>query len=247
MKKTLLFLAFLSSIFGFSQTFSTGTQVLKDDLSVNLEIDDTTTTLTLTGASDVWFAVGFGGSNMFSGADVFRTNGTTIVDAYTVDQELPPTDSSQDWTLVSNTVNNNVRTIVATRANNTGDFNDYVFSNSAGSINIIWAMGTSTTYLQHTGGNRGATTLGVTLSTKDVELFDFIVAPNPTTDNLEIQLPSDIENAIVNVSELSGRTIKNAAVSTTNNTINLADVASGMYLLKVQADDKLGIKRIIKK
>ncbi len=159
MRKLFLLFSTLSGLM-FAQTFSTGTQMLQGDLSVNIETDETTTTLTLTGPSNVWFSVGFGGATMSSGADIFRTDGTTIVDARTTGYLLPPADTSQDWTLVSNNVTLNARTIVATRSNNTGDSNDYIFTRETGSISLIWAIGSSTTYGYH--GSRGATVLAVT-------------------------------------------------------------------------------------
>ncbi|MDB2674877.1 DOMON domain-containing protein, partial [Flavobacteriaceae bacterium] len=161
MKKILLILFLTSSISLFAQSFSTGTQTLLSGLTANINIDaDTdTTTLTLTGPSNAWFAIGFGNSDM-GGTDVFRTNGSTIVDAYSNGNALPAQDASQDWDLVSNTVSGSNRTIVATRANNTGDSNDHIFNASAGSLSVIYAKGSSTNYAYH-GGNRGFTTLSV--------------------------------------------------------------------------------------
>ena len=106
------------------------------------------------------------------GADVFRTNGTSIIDAYSSGNALPSADSSQDWMLVSNFVSSGTRTIVATRANNTGDSNDYVFNASAGSLSVIYAKGTSSSYGYH-GGNRGFTTLSVTLGVSENKLLSF--------------------------------------------------------------------------
>ena len=91
MKKTLLFIFLIGASGLFAQTFSTGTQTLLTNLSAEIEIDGTTniTTLTLNGPSNAWFAIGFGGLSMSSGADVFRTDGTTIVDAQTNSRVLP--------------------------------------------------------------------------------------------------------------------------------------------------------------
>ena len=88
MKKTLLFLFLTTSISLFAQSFSTGTQTLLSGLTANINIDADTeiTTLTLTGPSNAWFAIGFGNLDM-GGTDVFRTNGSTIVDAYSNELE----------------------------------------------------------------------------------------------------------------------------------------------------------------
>ncbi len=247
MNKKLLLLFLVFSGFTFAQMFSTGTQVLQDNVSVNIETDATTTTLTLTGPSGAWFAVGFGGKTMASGADVLRTDGTSIVDAHTSNYVLPPADTNQNWTLVSNTVSGDVRTIIATRSNNTGDSDDYTFSNSAGSIDVIWAFGTSTTYSNHSVYRRGATTLGVTLNTKEFETLNFGLYPNPISEVMNIQLPQDIDEADIGLYDFSGRLVKEARISPIEKTLNLKDVGSGMYVLKIKSDNKLGVKRIIKK
>lgn len=244
-KKILLTLLIIISLNSYAQTFSTGKQVLSGDLTLDLETDATTTKVTLTGPANAWFAVGFGGLTMSAGADVLRTDGTTVTDARATFRGLPPADASQDWNVSSNTISGNVRTIVASRPNNTGDANDFIFSNSAGSINIIWAFGTSTTYAYH-GGNRGATTLGVTLSTRNVTALDFELYPNPTNDIVNIQLPTNVNEANASLYDFSGRLVKTKKVSTSNQLVDLEDLGSGMYILKVQFEDKLGVKRIIK-
>ena len=173
MKKTLLILFLTTSISLFAQSFSTGTQTLLSGLTANINIDADTeiTTLTLTGPSNAWFAIGFGNLDM-GGTDVFRTNGSTIVDAYSSGNALPAQDATQDWTLVTNTVSGSNRTIVATRANNTGNSDDHIFSASAGSLSVIYAKGSSTSYAYH-GGNRGFTTLSVTLGISENKLLSF--------------------------------------------------------------------------
>ena len=163
MKKTLLILLLITSTSLFAQSFSTGTQTLSSGLttSINIDNDTGTTTLMLAGPSDKWFGIGFGNSNM-NGTDILMTNGSsTLRDAYSTSNGLPQAEDSQDWTLEVNSVVNGTRTIVASRANNTGDSNDYVFNASAGSLTVIWAIGSSTTYAYHS--IRGATALSVSL------------------------------------------------------------------------------------
>lgn len=247
MRKQLLFIFLLVSTCITAQVYTTGTQTLKDNLSVNLDIDATTTTLTLNGPSNAWFAIGFGAVDMSSGADVFRTNGSTITDAVTSGNNLPPADGSQDWNLISNTVSGNTRTIVATRANDTGDSNDYIFSNSAGSFDVIWAYGSSTSYAYHGGANRGATTLGVTLTTNKFNTLNFDVYPNPVVNNVKVQLPTSIESAEVILYDLSGRLIRKKRIAMPgSNELDIADLGSGAYFIRVSSDDKIGSKMIIK-
>jgi hypothetical protein len=247
MKKTLLFLFLTTSISLFAQSFSTGTQTLLSGLTANINIDADTeiTTLTLTGPSNAWFAIGFGNLDM-GGTDVFRTNGSTIVDAYSSGNALPAQDTSQDWNLVSNTVSGSNRTIVATRANNTGDSNDHVFSASAGSLSVIYAKGSSTSYAYH-GGNRGFTTLSVTLGISENKLLSFEMYPNPVSDVLNIQLPSGTDKAEVGVYDYTGRLVSSKTISSNDSTLDVQNISKGIYILRVTTNSKIGVQRFIKK
>lgn len=247
-KKLLLFFVTISG-FMFAQNTSTGVQTLKDDLSISIDTNQTTTTITVTGPSDAWFAVGFddSASNMFSNTDVFRTDGFTITDAQTAGNQLPPADVLQDWNMVSNTEDGNIRTIVAERDNNTGDSSDYIFSNTAGSIDLIWAYGSTTNYGYHGGTNRGATTAGLTLGTKDFTNLNFGLYPNPTDSDITLQLPSSIEKARITLYDFSGRKVKDQEISLVDNSMDLKGLVNGVYVLKVASSDMVGVKRIIKK
>jgi len=247
MKKILLILFLTSSISLFAQSFSTGTQTLLSGLTANINIDAVTdiTTLTLTGPSNAWFAIGFGNLDM-QGTDVFRTNGSTIVDAYSSGNALPAQDSSQDWTLVSNTVSGSNRTIVATRANNTGDSDDHIFSASAGSLSVIYAKGTSTSYAYH-GGNRGFTTLSVTLGISENKLLSFEMYPNPVSDVLNIQLPTGTDKAEVGVYDYTGRLVSTKTVSSNDSTLDVQNISKGIYIIRVATNSKIGVQRFIKK
>ena len=247
MKKILLFLFLTTSISLFAQSFSTGTQTLLSGLTANINIDADTeiTTLTLTGPSNAWFAIGFGNLDM-GGTDVFRTNGSTIVDAYSSGNALPAQDTSQDWNLVSNTVSGSNRTIVATRANNTGDSNDHVFSASAGSLSVIYAKGSSTSYAYH-GGNRGFTTLSVTLGISENKLLSFEMYPNPVSDVLNIQLPSGTDKAEVGVYDYTGRLVSSKTISSNDSTLDVQNISKGIYILRVTTNTKIGVQRFLKK
>ena len=116
-----------------------------------------------------------------NGTDIFMTDGSSILDAYSTSNGQPQADSSQesgDWTLVSNTVSSGTRTIVATRANDTGNSNDYTFSASAGSLTVIWAIGATSQYSSG-HSNRNATTLSVSLGISENNLLRNFAMPHP--------------------------------------------------------------------
>ena len=247
MKKTLLILFLTTSISLFAQSFSTGTQTLLSGLTANINIDADTniTTLTLAGPSNAWFAIGFGNSNM-NGTDILMTDGSsTLRDAYSTSTATPQAEASQDWTLVSNNISGSTRTIVATRANNTGDSNDYIFNASAGSLSVIYAKGSSSNYAYH-GGNRGFTTLGVSLGISENKLLSFEMYPNPVSDVLNIQLPTGTEKAEVGVFDISGRLVTSKIISSNDTSIDVQKLSNGIYLIRVSSDAKIGAQRFIK-
>ena len=247
MKKTLLILFLTTSISLFAQSFSTGTQTLLSGLTANINIDADTdiTTLTLAGPSNAWFAIGFGNSNM-NGTDILMTDGSsTLRDAYSTSTVTPQAEASQDWVLVSNNISGSTRTIVATRANNTGDSNDHVFSASAGSLSVIYAIGNTTTYGYH--ASRGFTTLGVSLGIAENKLLNFEMYPNPVSDALNIQLPTDTEKAEVGVFDISGRLVSSKTISSNDTSIDVQKFSKGIYIIRVATNNKIGVQRFIKK
>ena len=250
MKKTLLILFLITSSSLFAQSFSTGTQTLTSGLTANINIDNDTgtTTLTLAGPSNKWFGIGFGISNM-NGTDIFMTNGSSIRDAYSASNGQPQADSSPesgDWTLVSNTVSSSTRTIVATRANDTGNSNDHTFSASAGSLTVIWAIGASSQYSSG-HSNRSATTLSVSLGISENNLLNFEMYPNPVSDLLNIQLPTGTEKAEVGVFDYTGRLVSSKTISSNDTAIDVQKISKGIYMIRVATNTKIGVQRFIKK
>ena len=161
--KSLLFILLLFSQWSFSQTYTTGVVNLSSTagLSMSVKLDvNTNVTMTLTGPSGRWFALGFGASSMAAGTDVVGVHASGLLpnfDANLTGYNAPATDAQQDWTITSDQVAAGVRTIIATRALNTGDANDHVFTAAPGTLSLIWARGntTSFSYAYHGSGNRG--------------------------------------------------------------------------------------------
>lgn len=173
MKKTVLLLAFLFLLLlpeTYAQSYTTGVVNLSSTagLAMTAKIDITTqVTLTLTGPSGRWFALGFNASSMTNGTDVVGVHSAGTLSAF--DCKLtgfsaPVTDAQQNWTITSDVVNAGTRTIIATRALNTGDANDYVFPSTPTAISLIWARSASATfsYSNHGSTNRGIATASYT-------------------------------------------------------------------------------------
>ena len=172
MKKNKLLLLFLL-VFGTlgAQTYTTGVVNLSSTagLAMTAKLDiGPNVTLTLTGPSTRWFALGFNASSMVAGTDVVGVHSAgalTNFDANLTGYSAPATDAQQNWTITSDQVAGGVRTVIATRALSTGDPNDYTFTAAAGTLSLIWARANtnSFSYAYHGNTNRGITAATLTL------------------------------------------------------------------------------------
>lgn len=161
----LVFLILGLSSKAYSQTYTTGVVTLSGTagLAMTAKIDiGTQVTLTLTGPSGRWFALGFNANSMAGGTDVVSVHNATTLSAFDCNltgYSAPATDAQQNWTITSDATNAGVRTVTATRPLATGDVNDYVFSSTPTSIGLIWARSNTATfsYSYHGSANRGVT------------------------------------------------------------------------------------------
>ena len=82
-----------------------------------------------------------------------------------------------------------------------------------------------------------------------LEASTFTIAPNPTTDQFTIQLPTESEKDYqVQVIDMLGRIIYQTemAASTTSTTIDLADYQNGIYYVELRAVGIRSIKKVVK-
>lgn len=252
MKKITLFIFLLSISFCFGQSWSTGTVSLASDYSVKFDVDSSTSlvTMTLIGPSNVWLGVapGVAAGNMMgnAGDDAVVYNSIGLQDRNMLAGNGGPNlDASQDWTIVSNTTSLGVRTLVATRAINTGDANDYVFPTTNGPIPLLWAKGGGLTFGYHTGG-RGGTVANLTLGVNSFDLTSFSLSPNPSASNFTITLPNTSNTAKVEVYNMLGRKIITKQLRTQSTNIEVSEWNSGIYLIKVTAGNFTQTKRFVK-
>ncbi len=252
MKKITLFIFLLSISFGFGQSWTTGTVTLDSGFTVKFDVDSSTSlvTMTLIGSSNVWLGVapGVSAGNMMgnAGDDVVVYNSIGLQDRnMPAGNGQPNLDASQDWTVMTNTTSLGVRTIVATRAINTGDANDYVFPTANGPIPIVWAKGGGLTFGYRTGG-RGGTVANLTLGVDRFVLTDFSVSPNPSAANFTITLPTKSNTAKVEVYNMLGKQILTKQLEEKQTNIEASQWNSGMYLIKVTVDDFTQTKRFVK-
>jgi len=77
--------------------------------------------------------------------------------------------------------------------------------------------------------------------------FDFAMYPNPATEYVNIQLPTEISKAEVNVYDLTGRLLKTAMITSEMQVIDVRHLSTGIYVLQIHADGKTGTQQFLKK
>lgn len=257
MKKTLLLVSLgLFCLTAQAQTKSTGTVALQAGMTGKLDLNNTTSTatLTLTGPSDRWFALQFGsfadGQGMEAGMDVVYYNGTTLVDAVHNGVGSAPSADTNNWTVTSNTVATGTRTIVATRAFSTGSSGDYTFVYADGTIDFAFAkMGSATFSLAYHGaGNRGyqinvpiTTALGV----DDIDFSKKIALyPNPANSRFSIKTDDEIKSVVIY--DATGKLVSKFADQ--KELLDISSLQTGLYFVEIQnTNNEVSIERLVKK
>lgn len=233
-----------------AQTYSTGTVPLFTtaglEYSAKIDVSQTLVTLTLTGPATRWLGIGFGENSMTAGGDVVIFNGATLSDR-TFDGVgvVPLIDSGQSWTVTSNTVSSGIRTVTGTRALNTGEPNDYVFSASPSPITLVFARGQDLTVAYHGGGNCGSTVASFTLDTDKFTLAASQVYPNPSNGEFIVKTPAFLD--AITVYSQTGALVRTIPVGTNEAEITVKDLQTGIYLLELKNETETSWKKIIVK
>lgn len=230
----------------FSQ-FSTGVVNLPTTaMTIKIDVNATDVTMTLTGSSTAWLGVGFSPDGMAAGADGFIYNSTASRDyMFNGIGVTPSADPVQNWTEQSNTVAGSIRTLVVKRTL-AGGAGDKAFTNAAGTIDIFYGKGTSTSLAYHGAGNKDFATLTLspslavddtTLSANKVSLY-----PNPVKDVLNFTNAEKIK--AVRIFDASGKQIP-AQKNISN--MNVSALSKGTYFVEVEKlDGTIAYEKFIK-
>ena len=265
MKKITLSLIALISLAGFSQSKSTGTVALSNNVPItaNFTLNNNTSqvTLVLTGPSDRWFGLGFGtqviagfgmdGTENGGQADllVFTTVTTpNLTDRWFNGTGNPPQDT-QNWTS-SNTVSGGIRTITLTRSLTTTDSNDFQMPyNTTNSINIGGVKAGSATF--SVGPHGGSASAGyatlqfTTLGVEDFSLNASQVYPNPSNGVFLVKTKTTLNK--INVYSQVGALVKTIEVNDTPDAVevNVSGLQTGVYLLELVNETEKSWKKVI--
>jgi hypothetical protein len=87
--------------------------------------------------------------------------------------------------------------------------------------------------------------IDATLSIEEPISKSILIFPNPTKNILNIKLNTS-NKAIANLYDMSGRLVLKQKLQTEQSVIDIKDLNAGIYVLKIEAKNKVATKRIIK-
>ncbi len=243
----------LISTLSFSQgTYTSGLVNIVQDLDGQIDINTSTNivTLTLIGPDAGWLAIAFDAFAAHDGADLVMFDGANLQDrVFTTSFGEPDVDTGgQNWTVTSDTpAGVGFRTVVATRARDTSDPDDYVFSATPTTLDIIGAYNSSFA-LNNKHDEKGFATLNfLLLGIDEVNQINFSMAPNPATTHLKVVLPSSLKNASIEIFDMLARKIHDGQIINTHfSLIDVSNWSSGVYLVKVSNGLSTQTKRLVK-
>ena len=85
------------------------------------------------------------------------------------------------------------------------------------------------------------------LGINEARLLEFEMFPNPAADVVNIQLPSGIVEAKAGVFDYTGRLVHSKTITLADTQLDVTNLASGMYIIRVVTENKLGAQRFIKR
>ena len=248
MKKTTLLFFFLITCFAFSQT-SSGVITLETGRSVKFDIDSGVVTMTMVMPENSWLGIGLS-PDIALGQGMGDEDDDAIIGLSTgiLDRNMnagtgqPPADNN-DWTVVSNSVTSGVRTIVGTRAVNTGSAEDFTFPTTETSFPMIYAKGGSSFgYHGSSGSNTGAAmaTMSSTLGTQEFDTpTKFSIFPNPGNDEMNINIPSLSDEGLqLEVFDVLGKRVYTETLSALDTKVSISKWKSGMYLVRLTSSNQ---------
>jgi Secretion system C-terminal sorting domain len=237
---------------------STGVVRLGDKITAKIDLNTTTSivTLTMTGPSDRWFGLGLGTLTMKKdNGDVLIMQQTRLSDrSLTLVADTPMLDPIQNWTLASNTVAGSVRTIKATRTFNGDGVKDFKFTAAMTSINLIWAYCDLNSFEPTFAARHGELGCGskTALFSGTLGLDDFIsidnvtVYPNPSKGTFKITKNENIVSSI-KIFDTTAKLIKEVQADLNAMIINvdLSGLPIGNYFMEIANQDDKIVKKII--
>ncbi len=87
--------------------------------------------------------------------------------------------------------------------------------------------------------------VGGVLGINEARLLNFSMFPNPSDGKVILQLPSGTNQAKVNMYDYLGKSLIKKTISSSDNTIDISNLSSGIYFIRVETDTKIGTKKLV--
>lgn len=254
MKFFYLFLFIFLFQFSFLSAQIETTGSINIDASFSVKLDKNLTNsqiiITLTGPSDRWFSIGLNAQLMLMNADcLMMTSSSQFSDMYFPGGHAAPIyDTTNDWTLISNTINNNLRTITASRNFYTGDSHDLTFTAQTNNLNYIWAYSSIPGFdlFSHGGDNYGGGVFVFSnLGIENTSISAFKMYPNPSHNSISF-ITNTNEIGKISISDCLGKIIYSNEFSEKEFSIDISNLTSGIYFATITSLSKNSTLKFVK-
>ena len=136
-----------------------------------------------------------------------------------------------------------------------GDFNTWSFYWTAPSMDV----GAITFYVAKINGNKigvghktqntefatDTLTIDNVLGVNKAQLLNFSMYPNPSEEQVNLQLPSGTNKADVCVYNYLGKSLIQKSINSQNTTLDVGNLSTGIYFVRIQSDAKVGTNKLI--
>jgi len=87
--------------------------------------------------------------------------------------------------------------------------------------------------------------IGGVLAVNDSRLLQFSMYPNPSDTYVTLQLPFDTNKANVKIFDYLGKILIQKNLNNTNNNLDISNLSTGIYFVRIQSDTKVGTKKLV--
>lgn len=112
------------------------------------------------------------------------------------------------------------------------------------SLTVYWPSGTIDTLSNPSINSTLTVTEGETLSLEEYTVSNLITYPNPTSDFINLNLSNIEINTVYSIFDVNGKRVMNSYLN--SNSINVTNLPSGNYILRIYANGKQQAQRFIK-
>lgn len=75
----------------------------------------------------------------------------------------------------------------------------------------------------------------------------FSVYPNPAQDKITIEGEHFASNSVVTILDLQGRQVQSSTLNASKSTLDISNLTQGVYFVRIEDADKIGVQQLIKK